>query len=138
MSEPVSQPEEQLLYARLLAAGSRLGLVLLVLSFGVYLTGWLQPHVPLEQLPQLWQHPAHRFRDLAGMPAGWGWLALVHRADIAGLAGIAVLAGCSLPALLALVPVFLRRGERAAAVLSAAVAVVVLLAASGLMSQGHG
>jgi hypothetical protein len=52
-----------------------------------------------------------------------GWLGLAHRADMSGLLGIAVLAGCSVPCLLALVPSYLRRGDRAMAWLCLAEAV---------------
>ena len=71
------------------------------------------------------------------VPHCWGWLALVHKGDVAGLAGIAILAGCSLVGLLALVPLYLRRGDRAYAALCLAEVAVVLLAASGWISGGH-
>jgi hypothetical protein len=70
-------------------------------------------------------------------PLGWGWLALVQRSDVAGLVGIVILAGCSLACLLALVPLYLRRGDRAFAVLCLAEVAVVLLAASGWLTGGH-
>lgn len=135
--DTVLQPEEQLRYARLLDLGTRVGLVLLVASFVLYLSGGVAPHVPLEQLPGLWHHPSARYIELTGMPTGWRWLGIVHRSDIAGLAGIAVLASCSLPALAALVPLYLRRGDRVHAALCVAVVLVIVLAASGLLAQGH-
>lgn len=61
----------------------------------------------------------------------------MHRGDIAGLVGIAVLAGCSVLCLLALVPMYLRRGDRAYAALCVAEAAVVVLAASGVLAAGH-
>ena len=137
MIGPAPQSEEQLRYARLLDLGTRVGLALLVVSFALYVSGWVAPLVPLEQLPALWHHPSARYVDLTGTPTGWGWLGVVDRSDIAGLAGIAVLASCSLPALAALVPLYLRRGDRVHAALCAAVAGVVVLAASGLLAQGH-
>jgi len=131
------QSLEQLLYARLLDWGARLGFVLLLVGFAVYVFGWADALVPLEQLPQLWNQPADVFRQRTGMPAGWDWLALVHKADVANLVGIALLAGCSLPPLLATMGLYLKQREWAPALLCAGVVVVVLLAASGLLGAGH-
>lgn len=135
--DQVQQSPEQLRYARLLDWGTRIGLVLLIVSFVAYVLGLAEAHVPPERLPQIWQHPVGRYLELTGSPTGWGWLALVHRGDIAGLVGIAVLAGCSVLCLLALVPMYLRRGDRAYAALCVAEAAVVVLAASGVLAAGH-
>jgi hypothetical protein len=93
--------------------------------------------VPTRQLPELWGHPVGRYLELTQSPTGWGWLALVHRGDVTGLVGIAMLAGCSLACLLALVPLYWRRGDRAFVALCLAEVAVVLLAASGWLSAGH-
>jgi hypothetical protein len=132
-----AQPEEQLRYARLLDWGTRVGLALLVLSFAAYVSGLVQAHVPVQRLPEVWQHPAAKYLELTGSPTGWGWVALIHRGDIAGLVGIAVLAGCSVLCLAALIPLYLRRGDRMFALLCAAEIAVVVLAASGWLTGGH-
>lgn len=133
-----SQPPEQQRYARVLDAGARIGLVVLVLSFAAYVSGLMDSHVAPERLPELWVHPVGRFLELTQSPVGWGWLARIHLGDMAGLAGIALLAGCSVAALLALVPVYWRRGDRAYAAICVAEVLVVALAASGWLAGGHG
>lgn len=132
-----AQVAEQLRYARWLDLGSRCGLVVLVLSFAAYLAGIGQPQVPLERLPALWSLPVTDFLQASGMASGWGWLRQLGHSDVVGLAGIAILAGCSLPCLLVLVPLYARRGDKAFVVLCLAQALVLLLAASGLLSIGH-
>ena len=134
---PPAQPEEQLRYARLLDWGTRVGLAMLVLSFAAYVLGLSEAHVPVKRLAEVWQHPVARYLELTGSPTGWGWVALIHRGDVAGLVGIAVLAGCSLLCLAALVPLYLRRGDKAFASLCVAEIAVVLLAASGWLAGGH-
>jgi hypothetical protein len=138
MNEPLQQPREQLRYAQLLEWGSRLGLLLLVGSFSAYVLGWLPALVSPQRLPELWGQPVAAFLQHSGKPAGWAWLAFVGHGDVMPLLGIAVLASCSVPALLALLPLYAERRDWAFFVLCLAEAVVVLLAASGWLSGGHG
>jgi hypothetical protein len=132
-----TQPPEQLRYAAVLSWGARVGLWVLIVSFAVYVLGLFEAHVPPSRLPEVWEHPVGRYLELTGMPTGWDWLGLIHRGDIAGLAGIAILAGCSLPALLSLVPLFLRRDDRTFALLCLAEVAVIVFAASGWLGGGH-
>ena len=136
-SVAVAQPVEQMRYARMLDWGARAGLVILLLSFAAYVLGLAEAHVPPAKLPELWMHPVGRYLELTGSPTGWGWVALVHRGDIAGLMGIAVLAGCSVASLLALVPLYAARGDKAFVIVCLAEVAVMLVAASGWPGAGH-
>ncbi|MCW5660848.1 MAG: hypothetical protein KIT60_24380 [Burkholderiaceae bacterium] len=131
------QPPEQERYAQWQAWGTRAGLAVLLLSFAAYLLGLSEPHIEMSRLPELWVHPVDRFLELSNTPTGWGWLALVHRGDMAGLLGIAILAGCSVACLLALVPLYLARGDKAFAAVCVAEVMVVVLAASGWLIGVH-
>ncbi len=133
----VVQPPEQLRYARWLEAGTRVGLAALVLIFLAYGLGLSEPHVPHSRLPEVWNLPVSQFLVATGLPSGWGWVAHAHRGDIANLVGIGLLTGASLLALLALLPLYLRRGDRVYAALCLAEAAVLLLAASGVLTAGH-
>lgn len=126
------QPPEQLRYARWLEWSTRVGMTVLLLAFAAYVFGLAESHVPVSRLPELWVHPVGRFLELSESPAGWGWVALLHRGDIAGLLGIAILAGTSAWCLLALLPIYLARGEHAFAAVCLAEVAVIVLAASGL------
>lgn len=134
---PPAQPPEQQRYARLLVWGTRAGLALVLLGFAAYVSGLIRPQVPLERLPQLWTLPLHEYLAQTGTPTGWAWVGLLPRSDILGLAGIALLAGCSVLCLLALVPLYAQRGDKAFVAVCLADAAVVLLAASGLLTGGH-
>jgi len=133
----VEQPRAQLRYALWLDRGTRLGLLVLVATLSAYLMGWLPSRVPVRELPNLWHLPVDQFRKLTGAPLGWGWLALLQHGDMAALAGIALLAGCSLPCLLALVPLYARAGDRAFIAICLAQVAVLLFAASGVLNTGH-
>ncbi len=130
-------PEEARRYAGLLEWGTRAGLALLFLSFIAYVTGLVVPHVPLEQLPQLWNQPVDEYLRLTQSPQGWGWLGLVTRGDFINLIGIALLASCSIPPLLAVIPLFRRQRATAYAIICVLEILVLLLAASGWLNAGH-
>jgi len=131
------QKAEASLYAILLDWGSRIGLLFLVLSFAAYVFGFITPLVSLDQLPQLWNQPVAVYLQKSGTPTGWGWLALAGKGDMLNLVGIALLAGCSLPPLLGLIPLYLKRRDHAYAGICAAIILVLVLAASGVLSGGH-
>lgn len=133
----LQQQAEASRYALLLDWGTRVGVLALFLSFAAYLTGLLPPHVPLEDLPGLWNLPVDAYLQRTDTPTGWGWLALAHKGDMANLIGIALLAGCSMAPLLGLIPLYLKRRDHAYAVICCLVAAVVLLAASGVLTGGH-
>jgi len=132
-----AQSLAQLLYALLLDWGARLGFAVLVLGFALYVFGVLSPHVPLDQLPGLWGQPAARYLHATGTPTGWGWLALVHKADLLNLVGIVLLAGCSLPPLLGVAWLYLKQRDTVLALICVLVVAVIVLAASGVLTAGH-
>lgn len=132
-----AQPVEQLRYAALLDWGTRIGLLVLVLSFAAYVTGLLPGHVPVHQLPAVWGLPVAQYLAQTHTPTGWGWLALLGHGDVLGLAGIVWLAAVSVACLLALVPIYARRGDKAFVAICLAEVLVVALAASGLLTGGH-
>jgi ABC-type Na+ efflux pump permease subunit len=128
---------EQLLYARVLGAGVKLGFVLLVLTFGLYMAGVFQPLVPVDQLPKYWNLPVRDFVKATHTPTGWGWLSEIARGDMLNLVGIAVLAGVSAVSSLAILPIFARRGETALLLISVLQVVVLVVSASGILGTGH-
>jgi hypothetical protein len=120
----------QLVYARWLNAGTRIGLVLLIAGFLAYVLGLLPPHVPLDRLPQLWGLPLKQFVEAADAPTGWEWLALAARGDYLNLIGVALLASIVAIGYLRILPM-LARGERVYALIALLQIVVLAIAASG-------
>ena len=131
------QPPEQLRYATWLEWGTRVGLAVLVLSFLGYAIGLLPAQVTPQRLAELWGLPVSQYLQQSGAGTGWAWLAHWTKGDTLGLVGIVVLAGCSVPALLALLPLFWARGDKTYALLVLAEVAVVVLAASGVLTGGH-
>ncbi len=135
-SQEEQQTEAQARYARFLDWGTRAGFVILVLSFVVYAFGFTSPLVPPERLPQLWSQPVAQYLAATGAPTGWSWVGLLRHGDVAALLGIVVLATCSAFCLLALLPVYWRRGDRAYFALALAELAVIALAASSWLTAG--
>jgi hypothetical protein len=133
----VEQPPEQLRYARWLDAGTRVGLFVSVVGFAVYVLGWMPASVEPQRLSEMWHLPVTQFLQATGAPTGWGWLGQVGHGDMLALLGIALLTACSVPPLLALVPLYRARGDRVYVRLCVAVVAVIALAASGILSAGH-
>lgn len=121
-------------YARWLEWGTRLSGVAMVVAFALYLLGVLEPAVPLHKLPTLWQLPVSQYVAATGVPTGWAWLQQLQQGDMLAELGIALLAGCSLPCLLALWPVYRANGDRFYVALCCAQAAVLVVSASGWVS----
>jgi hypothetical protein len=130
-----AQSAPQVRYALLLEWGTRVGLLVLLVSFAAYLTGWLPSHVAPNELPRVWSLPVAQYVSQTGAPVGWGWLARLHQGDMLGLAGIALLAGCSAVALLALVPMYAAASDRPFVALTVLQIMVLVAAASGLIVE---
>lgn len=128
---------EALRYALLLDWGTRLGVIALFLSFSCYVLGLLTPHVPLDQLPSLWGLAAKTYLERTGTPTGWGWVSLMGTGDMSNLIGVALLAACSVPPLLGLIPLYMRRKDYLYAALCSLIVLVLALAASGVLTAGH-
>lgn len=129
--------EEQSRYAGVLEWFTRLGLGLLSAAFLAYATGLLPGHVPIDRLPELWGLPAGEFLARTETPAGWGWIQLLGRGDMLNLAGIGLLAGCSMLCLASVLPIYLRRRERFYVAIVVLQIAVLVLAAWGILGGGH-
>jgi hypothetical protein len=122
----------ELIYARWLGWCTRIALGVLVVTFILYMLGLQAPLISLERLPQVWSLPVGEFLAATGAPTGWRWLRLAGTGDYANLIGVAMLGVVTVLCYLRVLPLLVRSGERAFAVLATAQIVVLLVAASGV------
>ena len=127
---------EQQRYATLLSWGARSGLALLVISFLAYVFGWMPAHIPLDQLPGVWNLPVNEYLKQTHAPTGWNWLTMTGYGDFASLVGIAWLSGSSLVCLLSVIPIYARRRDNVFVMICFITLAVQLLAASGILHSG--
>lgn len=127
---------EQVKYANMLFYGCWGGLALMAVTYLLYVTGIVTPHVPLEKVPLLWSEPVGTYLELGQVPIGWGWAVLIGKGDFLNFLGIVLLAGMTIVCYIPLIPAFLKRKETVFAALALAEIIVLLVAASGIVGGG--
>jgi hypothetical protein len=128
--------EEQLAYARVLDVGMKVGLLLLAVTFALYVTGAIAPHIPVEELPRYWTMPVREYLAATGIHTGWAWIHLLGKGDFLTFVGIAFLSGVAIVCYLAISPIFFRKRDCIYGWLALAEVAVLALAASGLLKVG--
>ena len=128
--------EEQLAYARLLDMGMKAGLLVLTVTFALYVSGLLAPRVPVADLPRYWSLPVKEYLAATGIHPGWGWVRLLGHGDFLNFVGIAFLAGVTIPCYLAITPILFRKRDVIYTGIAIAEVLVLTLAASGILNAG--
>ena len=148
MTEPqitAEATEEQLLYANILSKGMLVGLVLLFVTFALYVFGIMPAAVPLDEIANYWNQPVHdylvaintNFLHLEHLPTGWSWVKLIGKGDFINFIPVAILSGVTIICYIAIVPGLFKRGDKAYAYMALAEVAILTLAASGLLAVGH-
>ncbi len=136
---PATRPavaEEQLAYAQLLDLGMKAGLLGLVATFAIYVTGVLPPRVPVAELPRYWSLPVKQYLAATGVHPGWSWVGLLGHGDFLNFVGIAFLSGITIACYLAIVPILLRKKDHVFTGIAIVEVLVLALAASGVLNAG--
>ena len=121
--------DEHDIYARWLARGTSIALVVLIASFLAYALALRDPHLPPQELVRLWAFPVDHYIAASGAPTGWGWLALLHKSDYLIFLAVAMLGFTTALCYARIIPVLLAQGERWRALI-AVLQVLVLLGAA--------
>jgi hypothetical protein len=148
MTEPkltARATDEQLLYANILEKGMLIGLLLMFITFALYVFRIMPSAVPLAQISGYWSQPVHayleainhNFLHLEHLPTGWSWVKLIGKGDFLNFVPVAILSGVTIFCYLAIVPGLFKRGDKAYAFMALAEVVILALAASGLLAVGH-
>jgi hypothetical protein len=139
-SKPVTLLEEagaeQLRYARVLEKGMLLGLLVLFLSFLLYVLGVLEPFIPLNMIADYWSVDVKTYLDRAGIEGGWSWVGLLGYGDFLNFVGIALLAGTTILCYVAIVPILWRSQDSIYVALVIVEVIVLSVAASGILGTG--
>jgi hypothetical protein len=143
--ETPSIHEEQVVYARILETGMYIGLLILLVTFGVYATGIVSPGIPVDELPRYWEMNVHDYLQATNhdhlhrehVVTGWSWLSMLGKGDFLNFTGIALLSAVTIVCFLGIVPTLLRKKDFIYAAMALLEAAILALAASGILGVGH-
>jgi len=127
---------EQILYAKVLEKGMYFGLLLLIITYVIYVFGIVKPYVPLADVPKYWSMPVSQYLHDANIPHGWGWISMVYFSDFLNFIPVAMLAGVTIICFLCTAPVLFRQNDKLYGVLALVEAAILCVAASGILGTG--
>ncbi len=136
MENKLKATEEQLAYAKVLDIGMKIGLLAIIITFIIYVSGILSPHVPVNDLPKYWSMPVKSYLKATGIHSGWSWLFMLGKGDFLNFIGIAFLAGVTIICCLPIIPIFLKKKDKVYATIVILEVLVLTLAASGILKAG--
>ncbi|MDI6736664.1 MAG: hypothetical protein QME42_10835 [bacterium] len=128
---------EQLVYANILEAGMRIGFVLLIVTFALYVFGVIPPQIPLTEISNYWCMSAEEYLQAAHLPTGWGWVNLLGKGDMLNFIGIAFLSTVTIFCFIRILPILFKKKDMVYGVIVLAEVLVLILAASGILQVGE-
>ncbi|MGD8716117.1 MAG: hypothetical protein PVG70_16310 [Desulfobacterales bacterium] len=134
--EDLQPSQEQIIYANLLIIGVWAGIIILVATYAIYVTGILPAHVEMSQIPKLWGKGVNEYLELTHSPHGWGWFFLLAKGDFLNYIGFAFLALMTIVCYLILVRGYTRQKDWIFAAIAVLEIVVLSVAASGILGAG--
>jgi len=127
---------EQLLYASILEKGMYFGLLILIITYLIYVLGIVTPYVALHDVPKYWSMGVSDYLHQTQARDGWGWVTLVGFADFLNFIPIAMLAGVTVVCFLVIAPLLWKGGDKLYACLALLEALILGVAASGILGSG--
>ena len=136
MSNKLHATEEQLAYAKLLDLGMKVGLLMLVVTFFIYVFGIFSPHIPVNELPNYWKLPVKQYLKAANIHTGWTWVSMVGKGEFLNFIPIVFLAGVTILCYIRIIPILFRKKDTIYAFIAIIEVLVLVLAASGVLKSG--
>jgi len=134
--EDLKPSPEQIIYANLLIIGVWAGIIILVATYAIYVTGVLPAHVDMSLIPTLWGKGVNEYLKMTHSPHGWGWVTLLTKGDFLNYIGFAFLALMTIVCYLVLVRGYSRRKDWIFAAIAVLEIIVLSVAASGILGAG--
>jgi hypothetical protein len=137
--------EAKNIYSRTLRIGTKLGFVVLLVTYALYVFGIMEAAVPANRVPEYWHLSApeymeavsHEYLGLEHPPYGWKWVQFIGKADYLNEVGVCILGLVTIVCYLAILPKLILQRRRVYAVIALLEVIVLSLAASGIFTIGH-
>ena len=135
-SDDLKPSREQLLYANILFIGAWGGIAILFVTYFLYATGVVAPHVDKMAVIQHWGQGVHEYLVATNSPQGWGWVALLGKGDFMNFIGLVLLAAMTIFCYFFLIKGYGRQKDYTYMIICALEVLVLLVAASGILGSG--
>ncbi|MDH4224776.1 MAG: hypothetical protein OEW12_03920 [Deltaproteobacteria bacterium] len=117
--------------------GTRAGVILALVGFGLYIFSRTSQYVPIKLLASHWGKPLPQFITITGHPLGWDWLPLIGHSDIIALAGLVLLSSVIILAYGSVALLYLKKKDHLYFFLVTLQLAIFALAASNLLTVNH-
>ena len=115
----------------------RIGLIIMTVSFVLYVSGSVRSSVAPDEVPDYWHLDSCEYRDAAGGHQGWQWMRDLGNGTTLAFAGLIFFPASIIVAVAIAAFLYLRHGVRRYAIISALLAIVLTVAATGVISAGQ-
>ncbi|RLI77187.1 hypothetical protein DRP05_10920 [Archaeoglobales archaeon] len=128
-------PNEQYVYAKILHYCSIVTLLLLTLTFVVYVTGAISPYIPPEKLFEFLTYESDEIIKKTEMPIGWEWIGLVGYSDMLLYALLSFLALSTVLCYASILPILVKKKEKVYVIIALLEIIVLLFVSSGILQS---
>jgi len=135
-NQSLKPTKEQIIYANLLLMGMLAGIIIMIITYTIYLTGLLPSHVDMQLISDNWGKGVHEYSEITHSPLGWGWIALLGKGDFINFIGFTLLGTLTIFCYLVLVRGYYREKNWIFTTISVLEILVLSLAASGILGSG--
>ena len=135
-NQSIKPSKEQIIYANLLLMGMLAGIIIMTVTYTIYLTGILPSHVDMQLISTNWGKGVHEYSEITHSPLGWGWIALLGKGDFINFIGFTLLGTLTIFCYLVLVRGYYREKNWIFTIISVLEILVLSLAASGILGSG--
>lgn len=135
-NQSLKPTKEQIIYANLLLMGMLAGIIIMIITYTIYLTGLLPAHVDMQLISANWGKGIHEYLEITHSPQGWEWVALLGKGDFINFIGFTLLGTLTIICYLVLVRGYYREKNWIFASISVLEILVLSLAASGILGSG--
>ena len=126
--------ETQLILAGLYRYIAIVGFVIIAAAFILYVSGLLPGNVPVEEVKSYWHLDAGGYAAETGTPFGWDILKSLFRGESLSLGSLVFMAVAVIVGLIIMIAAFMKKGDRVFALVALLQTIVLVLAASGVVS----
>ena len=109
------------------------GIVLLVTTFGVYVSGVAPSQTSPARTAELWHLDVGSFNEAVGRPTGWSWIRDFFQGENLAFASLVFIAVCTIIALFFTLPPYLHEGNKRYAAIIITQIVILVVASSGVV-----